>query len=280
MKSYFTIEQNSDINKILVKKISNLNIDWHSAKEDWIIKKGKFQDINITIYRKGKVLLQGKDIESFLELIGYKEEEESFIIGADESGKGDYFGPLVTAAVYIKDGSMLKGLGIKDSKQMQDKKIIEVAKLIKEKCQIAVSILMPEEYNEVYKKEKNLNKLLASEHVKNISKLIDDETQKIYIDKFANKSNIPNLLETKADIIEETKAEDKYLAVAAASIIARASFVLTLEKMSKRIGIDLPKGAYNVEDIGIEILTKYGKEGLKKVAKLHFKTTDKLLRII
>ncbi len=280
MKSYFTIEQNCDKDKNLTKKILNLDIEWQEAKEDWIIKKGKFQEISITVYKKGKILLQGKDIGSFLELLGYEEQVQRNVIGVDESGKGDYFGPLVTAAVYIKDSSKLNDLGIRDSKQLSNKKVIEISHEIKKLCEVKVSTLMPKEYNEKYEQEKNLNVLLAKQHVMNIKELCKNEVDTIYIDKFASRSNIGKMLNAEIKIVEETKAEDKYIAVAAASIIARASFLVALERMSKKINIELPKGAYNVEETGIIVLEKYGFEGLKKLAKIHFKTTDKLLKII
>lgn len=281
MRSYFTLDLGDAKNKEVANNIMNLNINWEEGKEDWIIKTGKFDGVAITVYKKGKILLQGKNIDEVLKTVGYKDEAiEINVIGVDESGKGDYFGPLVTAAVSINSQTDLLNLEIRDSKEMNDDIIKELAEKIESQCEVAVSILLPKDYNEEYDKIKNLNTLLANEHVKNINKLLTDKSKKIYIDKFASKSGIKGkLLPTKAEVIEETKAESKYFSVACASIVARAHFVQSLEELSNDIGIQLPKGAYLVEDVGRNIIKKYGLEGLKYVAKMHFKTTDKLLTL-
>lgn len=280
MRTYFTLEPIDTERIEIIKKIKQLDIDWEKGNQDWIIKKGKIEDVTITIYRKGKVLLQGKGIESLLNSIGIVTKEvERNVIGVDESGKGDFFGPLVTAAVLINKDTDLSSFEIKDSKDLKDKQIIELSKEIEKQCEVEISVLMPKEYNEKYKSINNLNILLANEHIKNINNLLNKEVEKIYIDKFANNSGINKSLITKAKIIEETKAENKYLSVACASIVARAHFVNNLEELSKDVGINLPKGAYLVEEAGKEVMKRYGFEGLNYVAKMHFKTTDKLLKL-
>ncbi len=280
MRSYFTLESKDSESIEAIDKIKELNIDWEKGNQDWIIKKGKVGNVTITIYNKGKVLLQGKGIEALLTTIGFKVTEvERNVIGVDESGKGDFFGPLVTAAVLIKENTNLLNFKIRDSKDLKDSQIIKLSKEIEKECEVVISVLMPKNYNEKYKGIKNLNILLANEHIKNINDLLNKEVKKIYIDKFANNSGIEKALKTSAKVVEETKAENKYFSVACASIVARAYFVKNLDELSKDVGINLPKGAYLVEKAGKEVMKKYGFEGLNYVSKTHFKTTDKLLKL-
>ncbi len=281
MKSYFTLESKDSNNTKAIKKINSLDINWQEGKQEWVLKKGKVGDVTITVYKKGKVLLQGKGIEHILALIGFlKKNIETNVIGVDESGKGDFFGPLVTAAVLIEDGSILSNLEIKDSKVLTDNKIKELASQIETHSKVAVSVLMPSNYNKEYKQIQNLNTLLANEHIKNIEKLLKTSVKKIYVDKFANYSGIKDAFEPTFEVIEETKAESKYFSVACASIMARYYFVKSLEELSEDVKIDLPKGANGVERVGKKILKKYGLKGLNYVAKTHFKTMDKIMRII
>lgn len=283
MKSYYTLEPKDSNSNIAIKKIKSLDINWQKGNQDWVVKKGKVGDVNITIYRKGKVLLQGKGIEHFLALIGFTQKKvEVNVIGADESGKGDFFGPLVTAAVLIENDSILSNMDIKDSKTLTDEKIKGLAKEIENHTKVAVSILMPSEYNDKYEKVQNLNTLLANEHISNIKRLINNDVKTVYVDKFANNSGIKKVLNSEnkdINIVEETKAESKYFSVACASIIARYYFIKSLEDLSEDIKIKLPKGAYKVETTGKRILKEYGVEGLKHVAKMHFKTIEKIMNV-
>ncbi len=280
MRTYYTLEPIDTESIEIIRKIKQLDIDWEKGKQNWIVRKGKVGDVTITIYKKGKVLLQGKGIDTLLETVGFVTKEiEKNVIGVDESGKGDFFGPLVTAAVLVNENSNLSSFRIKDSKELNDSQIIDLAREIESQCEVAISVLMPKQYNEKYKKIKNLNILLTNEHIKNITDLLNKEVEKIYIDKFATHSDIEKSLVTNATVIEETKAENKYFSVACASIVARAHFVKSLDELSKDVGINLPKGAYLVEEAGREVIKRYGLEGLNFVAKMHFKTTDKLLKL-
>ena len=200
------------------------------------------------------------------------------IIGVDEAGKGDYFGPLVVAGVFIDEEIevKLKELNVRDSKLIADKKALEISIKIKELAPHSVVVIDPDRYNELYAKVKNLNKLLAWGHARVIENLLDKvECDYAISDKFADESRIKEALMEKGRKIElrqETGGE-KYLSVAAASILARAGFLEGLKKLSEEAGMVLPKGATHVEETGRRFLKEKGMEALSKYAKLHFKTT-------
>ncbi|MFH1824053.1 MAG: ribonuclease HIII [Candidatus Firestonebacteria bacterium] len=205
------------------------------------------------------------------------------IIGIDESGKGDYFGPLVIAGVYIDDNieKKLSGLNIRDSKLISDNRVLILSEDIKKNTQYSIVVINPERYNEMYEKIKNLNKMLAWGHARVIENLLDEVKCNCAIsDKFGNERFILNALMKKGKKItlkQEIKAE-KYLPVAAASIIARAEYITRLDKLGKDIGINLPKGASSgVEDAAKRLVKKFGEEILLKLVKVHFKTTKRVL---
>lgn len=205
-------------------------------------------------------------------------------IGTDESGKGDYFGPLVVAGVFIKcekDEINLKHIGVKDCKKLSDKRIIEIAKIIKKEFIHSIVLIGPEKYNELYKKLRNLNRILAWAH----SRVIENILQRVdcyYVltDQFGDKNYILNALMEKGKkvLIEQYPKAEEDLAVASASIMARAEFLMKLESLSKEIGIKLLKGSsIRVKKLAKEIFDTKGKDILKKVAKFHFKITKEIL---
>ncbi len=199
------------------------------------------------------------------------------VIGIDESGKGDYFGPLVVAGVYVKDSTRLSGLGLKDSKKISDKKAIELCQKIKKLSVVEVLKITPETYNKLYSEIKNLNSLLAWAHAKVIDNLAYTGAKTAISDKFGHERLIRSRIKSDIRLIQKTKAETN-IAVAAASIVARAEFLLELQKYSFELAADLPKGAgYQVTDAGRRIVEKYGEDVLKKIAKLHFRTTQQIL---
>lgn len=201
-------------------------------------------------------------------------------IGSDEVGKGDFFGPLVVAAVYVdsESKSLLTKLGIRDSKDVADNQIKLFAKEIKFiiKSNFQIVKINPDKYNELYSKFNNLNKLLDWAHSKAIENLIDNTGCKnVITDKFGKKDL--SLVSKYPDItfISETKAE-KYSGVAAASILARASFLEWFDSQSKK-GMNLPKGASElVEDYAKSLIKKIDDIKLRSIAKLHFKTYTKI----
>ncbi len=210
-------------------------------------------------------------------------------IGTDESGKGDYFGPMVIAGIWLDESTKakLEVLGIKDSKLLSDKRCSELATKIREICRgkFEEVEIPPERYNELYnqfKKEgKNLNHLLAWGHARAIESLLERHPcSHAVADQFGDEKFILSKLMEKGRGIElvQTPKGERYIAVAAASILARDRFLSRMEKLSQEYGIVLPKGASNaVVQPAQLIIEKKGIGELKKIAKLHHKTTQKVL---
>jgi ribonuclease HIII len=202
-------------------------------------------------------------------------------IGIDESGKGDYFGPLVVAAVFVDATTQdeLALMAVRDSKKISDGRILELAPDIKTICPHSVIVIGPQKYNELYAKIKNLNRLLAWGHAKALETLLERVScERAISDQFGDERLILNALQEKGRRIvleQRTKAESD-LAVAAASI--RAEFLLRLKRLSEDVGTTLPKGASPaVELAGRMVVKKHGEPRLATVAKLHFKTTKAVL---
>ncbi len=204
-------------------------------------------------------------------------------IGIDESGKGDFFGPLVIAGAFLDESAAktLQKAGVTDSKKLDDKKILELESLIKEVATFDVIAISPVKYNELYGRFKNLNRLLAWGHSTVLENILTKKPCNIAIsDKFADESVIQSALKERGKsirLIQQTKAESD-TAVAAASILARAEFVKRISNLSSEYGTNLPKGASNlVLEQGQKFAAKYGRGELKNVAKLHFKTYEKII---
>ena len=255
------------------------------------------KNYGVTFYTSGKLVIQGKEVskiaEEFCQTVGISFEKkeknieeitDEYYIGIDESGKGDYFGPLVIGGVAINPQlkKMFLDLGIKDSKQLDDEKILKLAKEIQKNAKWSVVVINPQKYNELYEKFKNLNKLLAWGHARAIENVLEKEPKCTLAlsDKFAKDDKvIENALMTKGKqikMIQKTKGEED-IAVAAASVIARAEFVSRIKSMSFSYKINFPKGASDkVIQSAKEYIEKYGKQRLNEIAKLHFKTTTNL----
>ncbi len=203
-------------------------------------------------------------------------------IGIDESGKGDYFGPLVIAAAHVTSEiePELRLMEVRDSKKISDGRILEIARDLRQVCKHSVVTIGPQKYNELYPKFRNLNRLLAWGHARALENLLEQVDCPLAIaDQFGDERFILNaLLEKgkKIQLVQRTKAEED-LAVAAASILARAEFLSRLKRLSDEIGTTLPKGATHVELAARMVVKKHGEEKLGMVAKLHFKTTKAVL---
>jgi ribonuclease HIII len=212
-------------------------------------------------------------------------------IGTDEAGKGDYFGPLVSAAVFVDDrtAAVLSELGVRDSKTLSDWRIRQLADQIQQTSRTAVVRVQPERYNSLYdefrREGKSLNTLLAWAHARAIEDLLraGAETQNILVDRFTDVEYI------RARLLRETRARaivlmalpraEANVAVAAASILARAAFVHWIERTSRELGLTLPKGASDAVVIAArEVVRRFGEGRLRELAKLHFKTTETVLR--
>ncbi len=258
--------------------------------------------LNIAVYEKGpKAVIQGKDTQEFVQFrlepeilgeakLGYDDvhhpEKYAPHFGIDESGKGDFFGPLVIAGVFT-DGDLartFKSAGIQDSKAIgSDKKIRELAAIIrKSKAAQTVITIAPERYNALFAKIGNLNRLLAWGHARAIENLCEmrPDCPRALSDKFANVSVLNRALMEKGKTIvldQQTKAESDF-AVAAASILAREKFIDWLESTGDRMKSTLPRGASAaVKTTARELVSQHGPEILNSVAKTHFKTASEVL---
>ena len=256
----------------------------------------------IQVYEKGpKVVVQGKDTEEFVlnvleplilgkAELGYEEvlnpEMYQPHIGVDESGKGDFFGPLVIAGAYVDAdvARKLRLLGVMDSKRIgSDNRISQIAgDILCTKGFISeVIVIGPERYNELYAKFGNLNKLLAWGHAKIIELLLNrvPDCPRAISDQFANPQVLKNALQSKGreiELIQRTKAESDP-AVAAASILARHRFVSWLHDTGTRLGVELPKGvSENVKTTARSLINIHGSDVLKGLTKTHFRTSQEL----
>jgi ribonuclease HIII len=258
--------------------------------------------LTVAVYEKGpKCVVQGRGTEDFVRFtlepeilgearLGYEELHNPAMfephIGVDESGKGDFFGPLVIAGAYTDRESTyaLAEAGIMDSKRItSDARIRELAKAIRETEGVAFSsiTLAPEKYNELYKKFRNLNRLLGWGHAKVIEHLLDQrpDCPRALSDQFADPSLIRRAFSDKGRHIQlesRTKAESD-VAVAAASILARERFINWLRDTTREVGVELGKGVSPVvKTQAREFVGRYGAEALKRVAKVHFKTAHEI----
>lgn len=260
------------------------------------------EKLNVAVYEKGpKVVLQGKGTQEFVTFrlepeilgearLGYEEVHNPAMFaphfGIDESGKGDFFGPLVIAGCYT-DAAITRSLmaaGIQDSKRIgSDKRIRDLAEVIRHAPNVAFSVISigPERYNELYKKIGNLNRLLAWGHARVIENLAEarPDCPRALSDQFANPALIKRALMEKGRAIQleqRTKAESD-VAVAAASILARERFIDALEKEGREFGRTLPRGiSATVKEIARGLVAAHGAPVLRRVAKVHFKTASEI----
>lgn len=269
----------------------------------YVIFQAEEEDTVITMYESGKVMFQGKsaDVDAAmwgvaLENTKEKQEENkkndekyynTNAVGSDEVGTGDYFGPIVVTATYVKkeDIPYLESLGVGDSKKIDDSKILKIAPEIAKRVKYRSIILSNKEYNEKYAKDINMNKIKAIMHNKVLYQLMVEEKPEvdyIIVDEFAREARyyeyLRDVRNVQRGITFITKAEDKNLAVASGSIISRYIFLKEFDKLCDSIHIPLPKGAgKDVDTIGEEVVEKYGKDKLKEIAKFNFKNTDRIL---
>lgn len=267
------------------------------------------EDTTVTLYQSGKLMFQGTsadidanmwiDMEKVLnkriiELDGtekkVKDNNDAIIelstIGSDEVGTGDFFGPIVVTATYvsINNFEFLKDLGVRDSKKLTDEKILSIAPTIMKKIPYVTTIIENKLYNEKYNNNLNMNKLKAILHNKCLYELKNKNNfsyAKIVVDDFCGEENyykyiqdIPN----KVNFITfMTKAEDKVLSVACASIISRYTFLRKMDELSDSVHMVLPKGANEqVNIVAKDIINEYGIEKLNEIAKLNFKNYKKI----
>ncbi len=280
-----------DTRDALEHRLADLGMELGEAP--YVLVRGKGPDGSVTFYTSGKLVIRGKGAERIAAAlagilpstrtpIGPGALEKAARIGTDESGKGDYFGPLVVAAVYADAGieGRLLEMGVKDSKRLADSVILKLDGQIRELAPHAVVPIGPAKYNELYEKIGNLNRLLAWGHARAIENLLAKVgCDRALTDQFGDERFVRNALmqRGKQITLEQRPKAESDAAVAAASILARAEFVRRLEKLSEPIGEKLPKGAGPaVDEVARRIFARKGLAGLRGVAKLHFVTTAKI----
>lgn len=266
-------------------------------KPAYTVFQAKKKGISLTLYESGKLMVQGKNKHEFItfylepEILqdlsySYPENHTEMHerIGIDEAGKGDYFGPLCVAGLYVNGESDIKRLlklGVKDSKRMNDEKILVLAEKLRKEFKYSLVRIFPKRYNEMYRTFSNLNQMLGWGHASAIEKLAEETNCKsAIIDQFASEHVVKNALLRKSieiDLVQRHKGEEDPV-VAGASIIARAAFLLGLEELKEKFSLKLPKGASTqvVEAAKVAVL-KHGEAILEEIGKLHFKTTEIVL---
>lgn len=272
----------------------------------------KVSGCSITAYKSGKVLFQGPSCEFEAKKWGSAESspatkkkeptknnshlpkqfETLSVIGSDEVGTGDFFGPITVVAAYVKKEHipLLRELGVKDSKGLKDDQITVIANEIKHVIPYSLLTLHNEKYNQLQQSGMSQGKLKALLHNQAIghvlNKIAPEKPEAILIDQFAKEEVYYQYLKGQKVIQREnvffsTKAESVHLAVAAASILARYAFVQHFDKLSKEAGFIIPKGAGAQVDVAAAKLIKTkGKDSLPHFVKLHFANTEKAWNLI
>ncbi|MBE6149390.1 MAG: ribonuclease HIII [Firmicutes bacterium] len=270
-------------------------------------------DSVVTLYESGKCVFQGKDADLASEFWVATEKLNSgkaittnsedkkkqdkldkinvidpkiyyaSTIGSDEVGTGDYFGPIVVTAAYVDKENIkfLEELGVKDSKKLTDDKILQIVPQIIKKIPYECLILSNKEYNEKYTSDMNMNKIKAILHNKVLIKMTSKyNSDYVVVDQFAKPYVYFNYLKDTnyyKNITFMTKAEDKCLSVACASLISRYIFLKEFDKLGQSINTTLIKGASDkVDELGKKLVEQYGFNKLKDIAKLNFKNTEKI----
>ncbi|QVK19446.1 ribonuclease HIII [Mycoplasmatota bacterium] len=298
MKSISIIVNENTLNKI--KSFYEDHLIPNNNKNALFI--AKIDGCTITAYHTKKVLFQGKNSETEAAMWeGIKNDKKSVstnqnqhsyyldCIGSDEVGTGDYFGPVVVVSAFLDKDKLplIKTLNIDDSKKLTDNDIMKIAPTLFKNIPYSLLVVHNEKYNEVMKqKDMNLNKLKAVLHKQAISNLLNKIKQQppIIIDQFCSIEHFNKYINERnftKGIHFHTKAESKYASVACASMMARYIFLQEMKKLSESLKTTLNKGASNQVDIqGKELVQKYGPDILNKVAKHHFKNTEKIKALI
>jgi ribonuclease HIII len=276
--------------------------DWKSREVPYARFAFESPKANVVFYESGKLVVQGKGTQEFIEFVlepevlkqaklGYETVLNPNLllprIGVDESGKGDFFGPLCIAGVYINETivNAWRDSGIRDSKNISsDKKIAELADKIRKTpgCVFEVVPIGNEAYNRLYTKMKSVNTILAWGHARVIENLLGRKHEmnpppvKAMSDQFAASKSVIEKALMKAgreiNLVQRHRAEED-LAVAAASILARDAFVMGLSRLEKQFETELPKGASAaVDEAAKKFVADRGAESLSKIAKMHFRT--------
>ncbi len=271
----------------------------------------KTSNCTITAYKSGKVLFQGSGSEAEAGRWGQAAPKavpaktkagsngnlpagfsQLSVIGSDEVGTGDFFGPITVVAAYVRkeDIPLLKELGVRDSKDLNDEKIIAIAKVIKDVVPFSLMTLKNEKYNQLQASGMSQGKMKALLHNQAILKVLEKispvKPDAILIDQFVQESTYFQHVKNQKAVAREnvyfsTKAEGLHLAVAAASILARYAFVQYFDKLSEAAGFRIPKGAgAQVDEAAAKLILKKGRDVLPQFVKLHFANTEKAVKLV
>ncbi|WP_404427048.1 ribonuclease HIII [Ureibacillus chungkukjangi] len=287
-------------------------------KAPGVIFAAKLPDTAITVYKSGKVMFQGSGATREASRWGEVKETSSnsstatdsnkiiktkgdilpekfatlSVLGSDETGTGDYFGPITVAAVYVPKEKieLIYELGVKDSKMLTDQIMLKIAPDVMAVCPHSILTLRNDKYNAIQAKGYSQGKIKAMLHnqaLKHVLTKIEPETPEyILIDQFAERNIYYNHIKNEKAIVREnvlfsTKAEQLHVAVAAASILARYAFLKEMDKLSKTVGMNLQKGASGkVDEMAARIWLKHGEETLKSISKWHFANTEKARKLV
>lgn len=269
----------------------------------------KLADTAITAYKSGKVMFQGAGAEREAARWGKTGAQttkiastkgdtlpENFaalsVLGSDETGTGDYFGPVTVAAVYVPADkiALVQELGVKDSKQLTDDYMRQIAPDLMKVCVHSILTLRNDKYNEIQARGNSQGKIKALLHnqaLKHVLTKIAPETpQYILIDQFAERGIYYNHIKNEKEIVRQnvlfsTKAENLHVAVATSSILARYAFLKEMDRLAKVTGYPLQKGASGkVDEMAAKIWLKHGEETLRSMTKWHFANTEKARKLI
>ena len=275
---------------------------WEFSGGPYMLFKAAREKTQVAAYRSGKLVVQGAGTQDFVEfvlepLIGLVADEaepppllefKDPHAGIDESGKGDFFGPLVVACVFVEDAAtadVLALAGIRDSKAIKDDaKIASLAEKVRTtvRGKYGIVVIGPEAYNRTYESIGNLNRFLAWGHARALENMLKfaPECRHVISDQFGDRRLVENaLLKNGRSVrLEQFPKGERDVAVAAASILARAEFVRRLAKLEEEAGLPLPKGAgAQVDKVASQLYLSGGEPLLRKFAKMHFRTARKAM---
>ncbi|NLL82676.1 MAG: ribonuclease HIII [Lentisphaerae bacterium] len=299
-KTSFTYILNADQQLSLKALLAEGNFKPVSVPHTSIAAEGN--DCRINLYNSGKCLIQGRGAEEFVLYylepmvlgsvgLGYEDILNPVTVephmGIDESGKGDFFGPLVAAAAYVNQplARTMSEIGVKDCKEMSDKQVLAVGARLRDLLghnRYALVTIGAEAYNRLYAKFRNVNSLLAWAHARCIENLLNTipDCPRAVADQFGSEVVIKRALMKKGRsiVLEQRHKAESDIAVAAASVLAREAFLRSLLRTGHDLDITIPKGASEqVRNVAIDLVKRQGPASLIKLAKCHFRTTDAVL---
>lgn len=275
-----------------------------------VIFAAKLSDTTITAYKSGKVMFQGAGADreaARFGTVGMKAAAKTSsakgdklpdnfatmsVMGSDETGTGDYFGPVTVAAVYVPEDkiSLVQEIGVKDSKMLTDDYMRKIAPDLMKVCPHSILTLRNEKYNAIQARGYSQGKIKAMLHnqaLKHVlNKIAPEKPTHILIDQFAERDIYYNHIKNEKEIVREnvlfsTKAENLHVAVATASILARYAFLKEMDNLAKIVGFPIQKGASGkVDEMAARIWIKHGEETLRSMTKWHFANTEKARKLM